>query len=395
MNIYSKKQKWKFALLMMAVLIGMSSLVFTNRLVTKLSKEERKSVELWAEANRQLSKPGNDQDISFIFEVIRKNKTIPVIMVDEEMTILAARNLDSLKSIIDKKALGPEVLERNLAYLYKQLEIMKSEHEPIEIVLMNGHKNIIYYKDSILLTQLFYYPFFQLGVIFLFILVAYLAFSSSRRAEQNQVWVGMSKETAHQLGTPISSLLAWVEYMKEENTNQEMLLEVEKDVQRLETITERFSKIGSAPVLVRTNIVEVINSSIAYLKTRTSKKVNYQVNYDHIDEILVPINQALFEWVIENLCKNAIDAMEGAGEIEISIQDNTQIVYVDIKDTGKGIPKTKFKTVFQPGYTTKQRGWGLGLSLSERIIETYHAGKIFVKSSDHETGTTFRIALRK
>ncbi|MCF8371065.1 MAG: HAMP domain-containing histidine kinase [Bacteroidales bacterium] len=380
---------------MMAVLIGMSSLVFTNRLVTKLSKEERKSVELWAEANRQLSKPGNDQDISFIFEVIRKNKTIPVIMVDEEMTILAARNLDSLKSIIDKKALGPEVLERNLAYLYKQLEIMKSEHEPIEIVLMNGHKNIIYYKDSILLTQLFYYPFFQLGVIFLFILVAYLAFSSSRRAEQNQVWVGMSKETAHQLGTPISSLLAWVEYMKEENTNQEMLLEVEKDVQRLETITERFSKIGSAPVLVRTNIVEVINSSIAYLKTRTSKKVNYQVNYDHIDEILVPINQALFEWVIENLCKNAIDAMEGAGEIEISIQDNTQIVYVDIKDTGKGIPKTKFKTVFQPGYTTKQRGWGLGLSLSERIIETYHAGKIFVKSSDHETGTTFRIALRK
>lgn len=394
-NIYSKKQKWKFALLMMAVLIGISSLVFTNRLVTKLSTEERKSVALWAEANRQLSKPGNDEAISFIFEVIRKNKTIPVIMVDEKMTILAARNLDSLKSIIDKKNLDPEVYDRNIAYLYKQLEIMRSEHEPIEIVLMDGHKNIIYYKDSILLTQLFYYPFFQLGVIFLFILVAYLAFSSSRRAEQNQVWVGMSKETAHQLGTPISSLLAWVEYMKEENTNQEMLMEVEKDVQRLETITERFSKIGSAPVLVRTNIVEVINSSIAYLKTRTSKKVNYQVKYDQVDEIVVPINQALFEWVIENLCKNAIDAMDGAGEIEISLQDNTQIVYVDIKDTGKGIPKTKFKTVFQPGYTTKQRGWGLGLSLSERIIETYHAGKIFVKSSDHETGTTFRIALRK
>lgn len=395
MNIYSKKQKWKFALLMMAVLIGISSLVFTNRLVSKLSNEERKSVELWAEANRQASKTGINQDVNFTFEVIRQNKTIPVIMVDENMDIKAVRNLDSLKSILSPKTQKPDIYVRNKAYLYKQLEIMRSEHEPIVIELMDGHKNFIYYKDSVLLTQLFYYPFFQLGVIFLFILVAYLAFSSSRRAEQNQVWVGMSKETAHQLGTPISSLLAWVEYMKEENTNQEMLLEVEKDVQRLETITERFSKIGSAPVLVRTNIIEVINSSIAYLQTRTSEKVSYIKKFDQKDELFVPINQALFEWVIENLCKNAIDAMEGAGEIEISLQDNTQIVYIDIKDTGKGIPKTKFKTVFQPGYTTKQRGWGLGLSLSERIIETYHAGKIFVKSSDHDQGTTFRIALRK
>ncbi|MEA3443322.1 MAG: HAMP domain-containing sensor histidine kinase [Bacteroidota bacterium] len=394
MNIYSKKQKWKFALFMAAIIIGISSLVFTNRVVTKLATQERKSVELWAEATRQLSNTDIDQDVIFISEVLINNKTIPVILVDGEMNIIAARNLDSLKSIINKN-LSPERLERNMAYLNKQLEIMRSEKQPIEIVLMDGHKQYIYYKDSVLLTQLFYYPFFQLGVIFLFILVAYLAFSSSRKAEQNQVWVGMSKETAHQLGTPISSLLAWVEYLKEGDTDPTMLKEIEKDVERLETITERFSKIGSDPVLTRTNISKVIDDSVNYLQTRTSDKVNYIQKFDKEYEMSVAINQALFEWVIENLCKNAIDAMNGVGEIEISLQDNTQILYVDIKDTGKGIPKTKFKTVFQPGYTTKQRGWGLGLSLSKRIIETYHSGKIFVKSSDPEQGTIFRIALKK
>lgn len=379
---------------MAAIIIGISSLVFTNRVVTKLATQERKSVELWAEATRQLSNTDIDQDVIFISEVLINNKTIPVILVDGEMNIIAARNLDSLKSIINKN-LSPERLERNMAYLNKQLEIMRSEKQPIEIVLMDGHKQYIYYKDSVLLTQLFYYPFFQLGVIFLFILVAYLAFSSSRKAEQNQVWVGMSKETAHQLGTPISSLLAWVEYLKEGDTDPTMLKEIEKDVERLETITERFSKIGSDPVLTRTNISKVIDDSVNYLQTRTSDKVNYIQKFDKEYEMSVAINQALFEWVIENLCKNAIDAMNGVGEIEISLQDNTQILYVDIKDTGKGIPKTKFKTVFQPGYTTKQRGWGLGLSLSKRIIETYHSGKIFVKSSDPEQGTIFRIALKK
>lgn len=382
-------------MLVMAVVIGISSLVFTNQLVKKLSIEERKAMELWAEATKQVSNMDIRQDVTFISEVIRKNNTIPVILVDEEMNILAVRNLDSLKSILNTNKHSPEELERNKAYLAEQIEIMKSENEPIEIVLMDGHKNYIYYKNSVLLNQLFYYPFFQLGVIFLFILVAYLAFSTSRKAEQNQVWVGMSKETAHQLGTPISSLLAWIEYLKEGDTDPLMLSEVEKDVQRLETITERFSKIGSAPILVRTNIVEVINNSINYLRRRTSDKVNYNLQFDSKEEMFVPLNQSLFEWVIENLCKNAIDAMEGAGEIEISLHDSTQILYIDIKDSGKGIPKSKFKTVFQPGYTTKQRGWGLGLSLSERIVETYHAGKIFVKSSENNQGTVFRIALRK
>ena len=395
MNIYSKKQKWKFALLVMAVLIGISSLVFTNRLVKKLSAEERKYMELWAEATRQLSNMDTNHEITFVSEVIRKNVTIPVILVDQEMKILAARNLDPVRSEIFKRDLSESEYQRNMNYLLRQLDIMQSENDPIEIILMDGDRNFIYYKDSLLLNQLFYYPFFQLAVIILFVFVAYFAFSSSRKAEQNQVWVGMSKETAHQLGTPISSLLAWVEYLKEEKTDPTMLAEVEKDVKRLETITARFSKIGSAPVLTRTNLGEVINKSVNYLQRRTSDKVNYVLNFNQKEEYLVPLNQALFEWVIENLCKNAIDAMDGIGSIEISLQDSTQILYVDIKDSGKGIPKTKFKTVFQPGYTTKQRGWGLGLSLSERIIETYHAGKIFVKSSDPALGTVFRIALLK
>ena len=395
MDIYTKKQKWKLILFLTAVVIGLSSLLFTNILVRKLAVEERKSVELWAEATRQLSNLNVNQDVSFISEVIINNKTIPVIQVDEDNKILAARNLDSLKSIINSRQLSEKELKRNLAYLNKELEIMKAEHEPIEIKLMNEHSNFIYYKDSVLLNQLFYYPFFQLAGIFLFIILAYLAFSSSRKAEQNQVWVGMSKETAHQLGTPISSLLAWVEYLKLKDTEGEILTEIEKDVQRLETITERFSKIGSAPILTRMNIVDVISAAVDYLKTRSSDKVSYTMHFNNNEEIFVPINHALFEWVVETLCKNALDAMNGVGSIEISIQDNTQVVYIDIKDSGKGIPKSKYKTVFQPGYTTKSRGWGLGLSLSKRIIETYHKGKIFVKSSDAATGTTFRIALKK
>ncbi|PLW98672.1 MAG: ATP-binding protein, partial [Marinilabiliales bacterium] len=242
--------------------------------------------------------------------------------------------------------------------------------------------------------QLSYYPYIQLGVIFLFILVSYFAFSVSRKAEQNQVWVGMSKETAHQLGTPISSLLAWLELLKIEGVRQDVYQEVEKDVKRLETITERFSKIGSAPVLKPINIVEVIDNAVQYIKSRASKKIQFVVDQPN-DEILIPLNVALFEWVIENICKNAIDAMDGNGTIEINVQDHTQVVYIDIKDTGKGIPKSKFKTIFQPGYTTKERGWGLGLSLTKRIIESYHSGKVFIKSSELGKGTVFRIALKR
>jgi len=272
---------------------------------------------------------------------------------------------------------------------------MKSVNDPIEISFPESKKNYVFYKDSIILQNLMYYPFIQLGVIFLFFVVSYYAFSSSRKAEQNQVWLGMSKETAHQLGTPISSLIAWVEYLKLKNADPEIVQEMQKDVSRLEMITERFSKIGSSPVLSLHHIYSTLSEAIKYLKTRTSPDVLYEFKYDDLEDLMVPLNPALFEWVIENICKNATDAMEGRGKITIHVQNHVQMVYIDITDTGKGIPKGRFKTVFQPGYTTKSRGWGLGLSLSKRIIENYHDGKIFVKESHPERGTTMRIVLKK
>jgi signal transduction histidine kinase len=381
-NIYLRKQQWKLMLFIVAVTIGIASLWYTNALIQKLSKEERKNVELWAEAIRQLSNTDLNQDLNFVTNVIINNKTIPGIVVDESGDILHVKNLDTLKMQDEK-------------WLRHELEKMKEQHEPIVIALFGGGKQFIYYRDSILLTQLFYYPYIQLAVIFLFILVSYFAFSSSRKAEQNQVWVGMSKETAHQLGTPISSLLAWIELLKLQDEASPVLKEVKKDVERLETITERFSKIGSAPVLLNQNIAAVLNHAVQYLKTRSPEKIHFQLMFSEDDNILIPLNISLFEWVIENLCKNAMDAMDGVGTITISLIDNNQVVYLDISDTGKGIPKSKFKTVFQPGYTTKKRGWGLGLSLAKRIIEEYHEGKIFVKSSENSQGTTFRIALKK
>lgn len=340
-------------------------------------------MELWAKAEKELGNT-NDPigDIAFLWEVIRTNTTIPVILTDEKDNVLNFRNLDSTK------ANKPE-------YLKEQLELMTKENNRIVIEIGNGRKNYIYYKDSILLTQLKYYPMFQLGVIALFLFVSYLAFSSSRKAEQNQVWIGMSKETAHQLGTPLSSLLAWLELMKMRGMDPEMIVEIEKDVSRLQTITERFSKVGAAPVLVKENLNEVIKRIFDYIKSRTSEKVSFYISSPQKDAIYADINAPLFEWVLENLLKNAVDAMNGSGSITISIMDQQQFVYVDVTDTGKGIQKGKFKTIFKPGYTTKSRGWGLGLSLAKRIIEEYHSGQIFVKSSDINKGTTFRIVLKK
>jgi len=367
-------------LLISAILIGIISLWYTNTLVKELSDEERKKVELWAEGMKYLINIQDpNQDFSFIVKVITNNETIPVILVDENDSIISARNLDSTR--MEKPR-----------YVKKQLEKMKAENEPFEIVLTNGHKNYIYYEHSTLLTKLYYYPYIQLGVIFLFIVVSYLAFSSSRKAEQNQVWVGMSKETAHQLGTPISSLMAWLELLKQQESDQNLIIEVEKDVQRLSTITERFSKIGSLPKLTPTIINEIVKQSIEYFKKRTSGKIEFILNNEAI--ITAPINPALFQWVIENLFKNAIDAMSGSGKIEVLLSENNKNIFIDIRDSGKGIAKSKQKTVFQPGYTTKDRGWGLGLSLSKRIIEEYHKGKIFVKQSEPGKGTTFRIQLK-
>lgn len=383
MNIYSKKQKWKLFLLFIAIVIGVSSFVITNNLVKKLSIEERKKVELWALGMRQLSALDNaDKDYTFILEVIKNNETVPVILTDINGEIISSRNLDTNR-------------ENDSAYLHRELLKMKKDNDAIEIILLDGNRNFIYYKESTLLTRLFYFPIIQFGVLVLFLLVSYFAFSSSRRAEQNQVWVGMSKETAHQLGTPTSSLLASLELLKLKNVDEKIVAEFEKDVHRLEIITERFSKIGSQPKLEKQDIISVLCIAVNYIKARSSKKVNFRFNFSENDQVLVPFNSSLFEWVIENLCKNAIDSMEGQGNITINIDDRIQFLFIDIIDDGKGIAKSKYKTIFQPGYTTKQRGWGLGLSLSKRIIETYHEGRIFVNHSEIDKGTSMRIVLKK
>jgi signal transduction histidine kinase len=382
MNFYNKKQWWKYILLIIAVSIGISSLYYTNVLVKELSAEEQKNVELWAEATKQLAEADvNETDFNFLLEVIQNNKTIPVIWADSAGVIISHRNLDSIKSLDDN-------------YVKYEFSIMQAQKKRIEIDLGEGGKQYIYYRDSDLLIQLRYYPYIQLGIIILFIIVAYFAFSSSRNAEQNKVWVGLSKETAHQLGTPTSSLMAWVELLKEKNEDNELIQELEKDVNRLEKITDRFSKVGSKPVLKETDLIEVLQSSTEYIKTRASDKIQFKVLLP-ITPVNILLSRSLFEWVTENIMKNAIDAMEGSGVITVQLKDNAKYIYIDISDTGKGIQKSKFKTVFKPGYTTKARGWGLGLSLAKRIIEDYHKGKIFVLSSEVGKGTTFRIALKK
>ena len=382
MNIYEKKLRWKFLLFVSAVIIGLSSLWYTSKLVKKLADEERKKVELWAEAQLQIINADlSDQNLDFYVKVLQNNETVPVIVVDTSDNIIFKRNLNS------KKIDSPVYIKRKLAQ-------MKEFTAPIEIVISNEEKQYLYYSKSIILKKLTYYPYVQLGVILLFIMVSYFAFSYSRKAEQNQVWVGLSKETAHQLGTPISSLLAWLEMMKLKTANKDMLAELDKDIKRLEKITERFSKIGSRPLLKKENIQNIITTAINYLKSRSSDKIAFNINMPS-EELILPLNSSLFEWVIENICKNAIDAVNGSGEIELSITDHTQVIYIDVSDSGKGISKSKYKTIFKPGYTTKERGWGLGLSLTKRIIEEYHDGKIFIHESEIGKGTVVRIVLKK
>lgn len=325
----------------------------------------------------------NDLIKSFISEVALNSASVPVIITDSNRTsVIAFGNIDSTK--VDEPM-----------YIKKTLSEMRNQNEPIQIQLANYGTSYIYYKNSYLLMQLRYYPYIQFLIIGIFLLVAYIMFSTSRNSEQNKVWMGLAKETAHQLGTPLSSMLAWVEIMKQKNIENECVTEMEKDVQRLEQITERFSKIGSPPKLEETNIVSVIYDSIAYLKSRTSKKINYNINLPANQEIMLPLNANLFGWVIENLCKNAIDAMDGNGDIDIDISVEDAKIIIDVSDSGKGIPKSKYKAVFRPGFTSKKRGWGLGLSLAKRIIENYHNGRIFVKNSTLGHGSTFRITLKK
>lgn len=502
MDIYTKKKRWKFALFTAAVLIVGASLWYTNIMVNKFARDERKDVRIWADAIQRkadlvkyteeffeeikkeerkraevlagaykiIGSSDYEGDLTFYIDIIRSNTTIPVILTDEngkitnyvnyefendtityfneklssefseyppiEINYYADKSVslyykesilftelrrvlnDLIQSffseVVTNSASVPVIvtdstmsnvltyggIEDSLkmhdsAYAKQIIGQMRDENTPIELELPEQGRTYIFYKDSLLLTQIQFFPYFQFGIILLFFVIAYFLFSSARRAEQNRVWVGMSKETAHQIGTPLSSIMAWLELLKMKGVEDEAILEMEKDIERLEKITDRFSKIGSTAKLKKHNIVEVVQSAVSYFKSRSPKKIKYVVNYTEEREIIAPINLHLFEWVIENLCKNAVDAMAGSGIITILIMDEPKNIIIDFIDTGKGIPRSQQKSVFNPGYTSKKRGWGLGLTLSQRIIRDYHRGRIFVKSSVPNEGTTFRIVLKK
>jgi len=499
-DIYLRKKRWKFILFATAILIVSASLYYTNILVNEIRKEERKNVQIWAdaihkkadlvnytnnlfeefkneerkrvsivaEAQRRILTATSNEDLNFFLSIIGENTTIPIIVTDDSSNIMTSRNthlngqvtkLDGklleefsvyppivvnyiynrkiylyykdsnifaeLKLVIDdlirsffsevvlNSASVPVIITDSTGsipfaygnipankmqdsnWVIQTIEQMASQNTPIKVDLAGTGIHYIYYQDSFLLIQLKYYPIVQFGVIAVFLLIAYLLFSYARKSEQNQVWVGMAKETAHQLGTPLSSMIAWMELLKLKGLDADTISEIEKDVQRLETITDRFSKIGSAARLEKVNIIEMVHDTVNYIRSRTSPKVAFTVSPEVSAKLFVSINRHLFEWVIENLCKNAVDAMEGSGTVTIDISEDTDHIQIDVADTGKGIPKSRFKTIFHPGFTSKKRGWGLGLTLSKRIVENYHAGKIFVKSSALNKGTTFRILLKK
>lgn len=370
--------KSRIPLIILAATIVGISIIFTNHLAGAIAKEEQRKMETWAEATRLLL---NDEYSDFIFHIIEQNENIPVIIVDDRDRYISARNFNEPKTNVEQ-------------YYEKQIQRLKNTNPPIEIVLDENTSQYIYYDNSNLLKMLEYFPYIQLSIIALFLMLVIWAISTDKRAEQDKLWAGLSKETAHQLGTPISSLMAWNEILKTKiGENDIIISEINKDIERLKIITERFSKIGSIPELSQQNISVITEQAVNYMLNRTSKKITYSVE-DSSTEHTCLISTPLFEWVIENLCKNAIDAMEGKeGNIDFELFNQEDYLIIEITDSGRGIERNKFKSIFEPGYTTKQRGWGLGLSLAKRIIEEYHNGKIFVKSSELGLGTTFRIEL--
>lgn len=381
-TIYDSRGRWKIGFLIIALIIAFSSIVISNRFVSVLADEERNKMEIWAEATRELSVGLAGEDQTLILSVIQGNKTIPVIVLDDSSKVLWNVNVDVPSKNADD-------------FLQKKAARLKLANKVIDIDLGDGSHQYLYYDDSVILKQLAYYPYILLFIISLFILLAYWVLNSTKRAEQNQVWVGLSKETAHQLGTPISSLMAWIELLRaSDGVDPSLLFDMEKDVQRLLTITDRFSKIGSHPKPLPSDLNMEIDQSVTYMRKRISNKVVVTCHYGDVDQPVL-LSSSLFAWVIENLIKNAIDAMDGQGSITISTYSVHSGVVIEIKDTGRGIPRYKYKTIFNPGYTTKKRGWGLGLTLVKRIIEEYHGGKIYVKESSVNAGTTFRIELRK
>ena len=373
----------KILLVVMAFIIAVVSLLVSHFLVDDLSAEERKKMEVWAQALHSLNEADESTDLSLVLSVMEGNSTIPVIVLDKDGHVADYRNI---------KIKAADAAD-TIAFVERMGQRMKAADRYIKIQIGDSTDyQLVCYDDSVMLKRLAAWPYVQLGIVLIFVVVAIFALLSSKRAEQNKVWVGLSKETAHQLGTPISSLMAWTEMLKENYPNDELLPEMDKDVKRLERIAERFSKIGSVPEPVDTSMKEVLQHVIEYMSHRTSQKVQI-VSKMPQDDVVIKINASLFEWVIENLCKNAVDAMEGEGTIEISLWQTDNRVVIEVSDTGKGIRKKDIKNVFTPGFTTKKRGWGLGLSLAKRIVEEYHHGHIFVKWSELGKGTTFRIEM--
>ena len=377
----------KIFLVVAAIFIAVASLLVSRFLTHDLSEQERSKMLVWAEAMKSLSAADENTDLSLVLKVLDENHTIPVVVLDNDGVVTEYRNI----------VIKAHNAKDSVNYVTSLGQQLKASGQVIRILLSKNHNDYIdvCYDDSLMLKRIAIYPYVQLGVVMLFVIVAIFALLTSKRAEQNKVWVGLSKETAHQLGTPISSLMAWTTVLKETYPEDELLPEMDKDVKRLQLIADRFSKIGSVPELVPSSLNEVLNHVIAYMDCRTSKRIKMKTELP-IDDIIININASLFEWVIENLCKNAVDAMGGKiGSITLRLEETDKRAIVEVSDTGKGIRKKDIRNVFRPGFTTKKRGWGLGLSLAKRIVEEYHHGKIYVKSSEVGKGTTFRIELRK
>ena len=384
------RRNFKYLFVVAAGIIAVSSIWVTQVLVNDLAKEERKKIEIWAESVKLVTiqtqnvdvDPGifNDYD-NLVFKFIQGNTTIPLLLVAEKDSIILFNNINL-----------PE--QKQDEFLQKKLEKFRKTNPPIILDFDDGTHQYVYYDDSTVLKRLIIFPYAQLGVVFVFIVISFLALLNAKKAEQNKVWIGLSKETAHQLGTPISSLMGWMEYLKTKNVDSSLLVEMDKDVNRLNVIAERFSKIGSDPELEPMDVNEAVREAVDYMSKRISGKVSINCNFPD-QPFPVLMNESLFGWVAENLIKNAVDAMDGKGEINIEVIETEKLIKIDISDTGKGIAKSKFDAVFYPGYTTKKRGWGLGLSLVKRIIQSYRQGKIFVLKSEINKGTTFRIELKK
>ena len=384
MQWINRIRRVKIVLVVLAVVLSIASLVVSNFLVRDLKVEEQRKMEIWAEAMRSLNNADETTDLTLVWTVLNSNNTIPVIVLDKEGRVQDYRNIED--GSLSGASLDTLVRQRAFS--------MRKAGRVIRINLGKSDYMEICYADSLILRRLAWWPYVQLGIVLIFVVVAIFALLSSKKAEQNKVWVGLSKETAHQLGTPISSLMAWQEVLKETYPDDELLPEMGKDVQRLQRIAERFSKIGSQPEPKPENLNDVLASVVQYIGRRTSNRITISLQLPH-EPIIASVCAPLFEWVVENLCKNAIDAMEGSGSITLIAREEPTCISVEVADTGKGMPKNRFSSVFTPGYTTKERGWGLGLSLAKRIVEEYHDGRIYVKNSEIGKGTTFRVELKK